>query len=404
MPVDDLWFLSRRDPITNERRPAKRHGRGKRWRVRWTDPQTGETRTELFERKADAERHDVNMHADISRGQYIDPRAGKITVAEYGRQWRGMQLHRDSTADMVERAFRLHIAPSIGHHAIADLRASHIRTWVKATTENLSASTVHLVYSYVKSMVNAAVADRIISVSPCTGIRLPEIADRDYFIPSPAQVHGLAEEIMNRYSPIPYVAAGCGLRGSEIFGLELEHVDFLRREIHVRNQLKRMAGQPPYLGELKSKTSRRTVELPNVVQVALARHIERHPPTEIEIEDRTDPRNIHRRTARLLFVTAHGRPLHRSNWSAVWRTAVRRAGLPAGFGLHGLRHYFATLLIHNGAAVKTVQLALGHSSPMITLNTYAHEWPDALDRTRELVDAALGFAATDESESKEVRS
>jgi integrase len=58
---------------------------------------------------------------------------------------------------------------------------------------------------------------------------------------------------------------------------------------------------------------------------------------------------------------------------------------------YGLRHYFATLLIHNGAAVKTVQLALGHSTPMMTLNTYAHEWPDALDRTRTLVDAALGL-------------
>jgi len=45
---------------------------------------------------------------------------------------------------------------------------------------------------------------------------------------------------------------------------------------------------------------------------------------------------------------------------------------------------------HNGAAVKTVQLALGHSTPMITLSTYAHEWPDALDRTRTLVDTALG--------------
>jgi hypothetical protein len=26
------------------------------------------------------------MHADISRGQYVDPRAGKITVADYGEQ------------------------------------------------------------------------------------------------------------------------------------------------------------------------------------------------------------------------------------------------------------------------------------------------------------------------------
>jgi integrase len=54
---------------------------------------------------------------------------------------------------------------------------------------------------------------------------------------------------------------------------------------------------------------------------------------------------------------------------------------------------------HNGVAVKTVQLALGHSTPTITPNTYAHEWPDALDRTRALVDAALGRPVTGGAES-----
>jgi integrase len=390
MAVDDLWYLAKRDPHTGERRRSTRHGRGRRWRVRWSDPQTGETRTALFERKADAERHDVSVHADISRGQYIDPRAGKITIAEYASQWRALQLHRDSTTDIVERAFRLHILPMLGQLPMADVRSSHIRAWVKSTTENLSPSTVHLVYSYIKSMFVAATIDKIIASSPCTGIRLPEVGNRELFIPDPEQIHRLVDTISERYSPIPYLAAGCGLRGGEIFGLELEQVDFLGREIHVRQQLKRMPGNPPYLGELKTKTSRRTVELPEVVQLALARHVDRYPVREIMIEDRTDIRNVHQRSARLLFLTTHGRPLHRSNWSAVWRAAVRRAELPPGFGLHGLRHYFATLLIHNGAAVKTVQLALGHSTPMITLNTYAHEWPDALDRTRTLVDAALG--------------
>ena len=52
---------------------------GKRWRVRWVDPETGKTRTEMFGRRADAERHDANMHADISRGQYVDPRAGTLS-------------------------------------------------------------------------------------------------------------------------------------------------------------------------------------------------------------------------------------------------------------------------------------------------------------------------------------
>ncbi|GAB1690303.1 tyrosine-type recombinase/integrase [Krasilnikovia sp. M28-CT-15] len=59
-----------------------------------------------------------------------------------------------------------------------------------------------------------------------------------------------------------------------------------------------------------------------------------------------------------------------------------------------MRHYYATLLIHDGASVKTVQLALGHSTPTITLNEYVHEWPDAVDRTRSLVDNALGARET----------
>ena len=69
-------------------------------------------------------------------------------------------------------------------------------------------------------------------------------------------------------------------------------------------------------------------------------------------------------------------------------------GMPARWGIHGLRHYYATVLIHGGASVKTVQLALGHSTPTVTLNTYAYEWPDVLDRTRSLVDAALGARET----------
>jgi integrase len=97
---------------------------------------------------------------------------------------------------------------------------------------------------------------------------------------------------------------------------------------------------------------------------------------------------------RLLFTTETGGGLYGGAWGNMWPRAVRRAGVPKKFGLHGLRHYFATLLIHAGASVKTVQLALGHSSPMTTLNTYIHEWPDALDRTRSLVDAELGTSLT----------
>ena len=74
-------------------------------------------------------------------------------------------------------------------------------------------------------------------------------------------------------------------------------------------------------------------------------------------QDRPDPRNSTQRTAKLSLLTVYVRPLHRSNWSKVWTRAVRLSELPRGFGLHGLRHYFATLLIHSGGSVNTVQLA-----------------------------------------------
>jgi integrase len=74
----------------------------------------------------------------------------------------------------------------------------------------------------------------------------------------------------------------------------------------------------------------------------------------------------------------------------VWSPVAEKVGLPKGTWYHALRHYFATLLIFAGANVKTVQLALGHSTPTITLNTYVGLWPDQVDRTRTLVDDALG--------------
>lgn len=127
MAVDDLWYLRTRHPSTGKRQPSKRHGRGKRWRVRWTDPETGKPRAELFHRKTDADRCDTNRQADISRGHYIDPSAGRITVAEYAEYWRHHQLHRRSTAERCERVIRLHITPILGALPLAGVRPSHLR-------------------------------------------------------------------------------------------------------------------------------------------------------------------------------------------------------------------------------------------------------------------------------------
>ncbi|MFC0864113.1 hypothetical protein ACFHYQ_17605 [Sphaerimonospora cavernae] len=103
-----------------------------------------------------------------------------------------------------------------------------------------------------------------------------------------------------------------------------------------------MTGRKPYLGPPKTKTSARTVELPDVVSVALARHLETYGPVEVEINDETDPRKPVRRTVRLLFSLPTLNPIHRATWSHYWSPPARSAGIPKGTGLHCLRRYLAT--------------------------------------------------------------
>jgi integrase len=390
--VDDLWYLTKRGP-DGKRLPSAKHGRGKRWRVRWVDNH-GQSRERLFERKADADRYDANVHADLSRGQYIDDRAGRVTVATLAERWRADQLHIESTAIRVEHAIRLHISSDIGQMQVGQVRPSKVQAWVKDRSRVLAPTTLRVVYGYLNAIFATAVRDRLIASSPCVDIRLPGI-DRDKrVIPAPEQVHRLAELMPSRLAASVYVAAGCGLRLGEVLGLEAGDIDFDRAELTVRQQLKMHKGRPPYLGRPKTKTSARTVELPNVVAAALRAHLDERDLPPVEVDDDTDPRRPTRRPAGLVFRAASGEPVNASTFSRTWTPVRTKVGLPPRWGFHGLRHYYATLLIHAGASVKTVQLALGHSTPTITLNEYVHEWPDALDRTRSLVDGALGTRET----------
>ena len=146
----------------------------------------------------------------------------------------------------------------------------------------------------------------------------------------------------------------------------------LRREVVVDRQLVTLPGarrpSPP-----KTEASVRTIPLPQVV---------------VERWRRTWPPS--RRDPTASCSRSDGKPITRQAFGHLWRPAARAAGLPAGTGLHALRHYYASLLIRFGESVKTVQSRLGHASAAETLDTYSHLWPDSDDRTREAIDAVLG--------------
>ncbi|MFF3862845.1 integrase [Streptomyces sp. NPDC002209] len=55
-----------------------------------------------------------------------------------------------------------------------------------------------------------------------------------------------------------------------------------------------------------------------------------------------------------------------------------------------LRHTYASVLLEAGESIVTLARWLGHSSPTITLDHYAHFMPEAGGKGRAAIDALLG--------------
>lgn len=342
------------------------------WRARYRDA-AGKEHARHFARKVDAQRWLDEVTASVVTGQYVAPNAGKVTFREYAEGWRAKQAHRPSTAEQVRRHFNRHVYPVLGDRPLASILPSDVKGLVKRLSLTLEPATVSVVYRHVSAVFKAAVGDRRIVASPCAGVSVPKPKPGKVVPASTETVQAIAGKVPPRYRALVILAAGTGMRQGEVFGLTVDRVDFLRRRVTVDRQLTTVTGRAPEFGPPKTAASYRDIPLPRVVVEALAAHLAAYPPGE----------------SGLVFTNGHGQPLRRSNFNTMWRAATAAAGSP-GLVFHGLRHYYASLLIRHGESVKTVQARLGHASATETLDTYSHLWPDSDDRTREAVDAVLG--------------
>jgi len=74
----------------------------------------------------------------------------------------------------------------------------------------------------------------------------------------------------------------------------------------------------------------------------------------------------------LIFPNETGKPIDHNNMvKRYFEPALNAAGL-ARIRFHDLRHTYASLLIEQGENIKYIQSQLGHSSPTVTWNVYAH--------------------------------
>jgi integrase len=387
--IQDLWYSPGSDGADC---PTARHGHGKRWKARYLDPD-GSERSRAFARKGDAEKFLTQVGADLLRGTYLDPDAGKVTLRRYAERWQATRSWDASTRQTIEYRITKYILPVLGDRRLDQLnrQPSIISGWSAGL--QVSAQTAAHALSTLSSILNAAVDDGLVSRNPCHAgsVRAPKVQHRKIVPWTGDQVAAVRAHLGGRHQAMTDCGAGLGLRQGEIFGLPLDAVDFLRRTLRVRVQVRivrsKVVFAPPKGGR------ERDVPLPEPVSAALAGHLMQFRAQLVTLpwlEPGGKPR-----TETLIFTTVRGFAYHRTTFnSEVWKAAREAAGLAnvRENGMHALRHHYASMLLAGGVDIRALSEYLGHHDPAFTLRIYAHLMPGADDRARRAVEKALAAA------------
>lgn len=108
-----------------------------RYRARWRTPEGG-SRSKTFARKVDAQKHLDSIGGAKLSGSYVDPAAGKVTLAEFAAAWQEGRIVRPTTASSEDVSLRVHVLPVLGKRPIASIRPSELQAFVKTLSATLA--------------------------------------------------------------------------------------------------------------------------------------------------------------------------------------------------------------------------------------------------------------------------
>ncbi|MFH8416077.1 tyrosine-type recombinase/integrase [Streptomyces collinus] len=391
--IQDRWYKTETTAAGKTiRLKTDRHGTGLRYRARYVGPD-GTEKSKSFPdgQKRVAEKWLSGIEADMSRGQYFDPRAGRVTLRQHAERWLASLTMDPGTFVSTEQRIRLHVLPHLGSRSLDSLRPIHVREWLRKLQDAGVAPTYQrVIFANLSAMLAAAVDDRLIPSNPCrsSSVKAPKPEVHRLVPWSPERVLAVRSALPERYRALVDLAGGCGMRQGEVLGLAADDIDFVEGVVHVVRQVKLIAGKQVFALPKGGKT--RTVPLPERVARALEDHMSHFPPTAASLPWRSvDGPAV---TASLLFLNAEGRPVNRTVFNEkAWRPALDTAGVPRGRtnGMHALRHFYASVLLDAGESIKALSEYLGHHDPGFTLRTYTHLMPSSEKRTREAVNRAF---------------
>ncbi|MFI6332952.1 tyrosine-type recombinase/integrase [Micromonospora chersina] len=337
--------------------------------------------------KSAAKARMIALTADKMRGDFIDPRAGRTTLATWiDAWWPTYEVSLKPTVKLSEGSrVRMHILPLLGHLALDDLDTLTIQRWLaqllggvpepgkpgRWRRRPLAPKTVRNVHGTLHRILGGAVAARQIRINPCTGVKLPKVPHKEMRFLTEPEIGRLVAAVPVRWRPLILLLVTTGLRWGEATGLRVQDVDVLAGRLTVLRAMHELAttGEIVFT-EPKTEHGRRTVVFPKSVALSLS------------------PLVSGKRREELVFTAPLGGPVRTRNFRRGWVKWTAAAGL-AGLRIHDLRHTLAASLISAGVALTAVQRMLGHSSIAVTSDLYGHLLPAVDAGILAAVEAAI---------------
>lgn len=142
------------------------------------DPETGKRRQKWFsgyKTKKEAQADVAKKITELNEGTFIEP--SKVTLKEYLNHWleiKSMSIQKSTFAGY--RAFiNQHVIPSIGMVALHKLNVMHIQKCYKtAIDKGITNNSILLMHRILKSALNLAVKQNIISRNPADFAEIPK--------------------------------------------------------------------------------------------------------------------------------------------------------------------------------------------------------------------------------------
>lgn len=339
----------------------------------------GKTRREVQQKLTAAVRAQdlgIRLHtADVSTGVFM-------------RRWLDEVVKhrvRPRTFESYEMWVERHITPAIGRVALGKLNPQHVSGILEQKRqEGLSPRSVQYLHTVLKLALKQAERWELVPRNVARLVDSPRVQRQEVVPLTPEQARTFLESIVgHRLEALFVLTLTLGLRMGEVMGLQWEDVDLDRRTLVVRKSLQRIGGKL-VLVEPKTEKSRRTLALPTMVAVALKAH------RRNQLEERLLAGNRWKEHG-MVFPSTIGTPCDGRETRKKFVAALEAAGLPKQ-RFHDLRHACASFLIAQGAHPKEIQSLLGHSTIVLTMDTYGHLFEPSKRGLADKMDALLSEA------------